>query len=417
MDFKAGNQQLIRDINIHKILNELRKNDEMARIELAKKLKLGKSTVSGLVNLLIGSGCVQENGPKQTALGRKPTSLRLNADWQHVLALHLDTDVIHVGVVNLKCEVIQHRKFQYSLAGSTWEETLQSLEDLTRKVCDEAGLNWEQDILGVSLAMPGVIDVGTGVSVSRLQRWTEFPVRNWLSERFGKKVVVENDANALVLAEKMQSVGASQDDMAAVLVGEGIGVGIVSNGAMVRGVARGAGQLGHMKVETHGPKCHCGQVGCLETFISRQALKRMYHERIADAAKISADTGEEIDERTIVAAARSGVREAEAVLRMFSTYLGRALSTIVNLLNPAQIVLAGPMFEEDSDFVVDAIWEVVRANVAPVLSARLTIRTIGDGDEAFLIGTASLILEEAFAVPVFKAKGPHSISISEFIVL
>ncbi len=401
-ELQSGNQQMIRDINVSNVLNVLRVQDAVSRVELSHALGLGKSTITVIINALMSCGAVEEMGAQQSSIGRKPRSLRMNSNWKYVIAVRLDISQVHVGIINLKGQIIYDKKIAKPLRGYSWEDILRELVPLVRTICLDAKIDWEHDVLGVALALPGVINTST-VSISRLSKWPEFPIASWLSETLGKAVAVENDANALCLGERMKYTPANLDDMLVMLVEDGIGAGIIANGMMVKGGSLGAGQIGHMKVSDDGMLCSCGQTGCLETFVSNSAVKTNFVARLSPEAaeEIAGKIGtplDQIDAQIIARLAMQGVPEALGVMDEVGFYMGRAITTVVNILNPAGIVIGGPLFEEAEHLMLERVWKMIRAETAPVLWSNLQLRVLRDKTKTMLIGVASQILDRAFRV-------------------
>ncbi len=402
-ELQSGNQQLMRDINVSNVLNVLRVKDTVSRVELAQALGLGKSTITVIVHALMGCGAVEELGIQQSSMGRKPRLLRMNPNWKYVISVRLDVSQIHMGIVNLKGHIVYNRKIVRPLRGRSWDDILRELVLLIRTLCIDAKIDWDQDVLGLALALPGVINSFTGVSVSRLSNWLEFPIASWLTEALGKGVVVENDANALCLGERMKCTLTDLDDMLVMLVEDGIGAGIIANGMMVRGGSLGAGQIGHMKVSDRGGLCSCGQTGCLETFVSNSAVKDNFLSRLSPnvAEEVGTKIGKPLDQldvRTIARLAKEGVPDALRVMDEVGFYIGRTVTTVVNILNPARVVIGGPLFEEAEHMMLERIWQLIRDETAPVLWNNLQLRVLRDKTETMLLGAASQILDEPFRV-------------------
>lgn len=423
MDVRSGNQQFVKSMNLNKILREFRTSGVLSRVDLSRRLKLGKSTITGLVGSLIESGCVQEVGQKETGVGRNPMFLRLNPSWKHVIAMHLDTHILHMGIINLMGELVYEYRYDRSAKIGTWHHLFHYMNRVARTACSAQGLNWERDILGIAVAFPGIIDTPEGMTFSRLQKGQHSQIHKKLSAVFGKKVIVENDVRALALGAKQSAGDAS--DMVMVLVSEGVGAGIVTNGQLVRGGARGAGQIGHIKVADEGPKCHCGRVGCLESFIANDMILATFqneYEANSDLQKqvgklLDLHTAERVTVRQIGFLAKQQVPEAVKIVNMVSYRISRAIHGMVQLLNPSQILLGGPLFDEAGDIMINQIWNYIEETTQSLLYSDLSIQKMHDIDKLFLLGVGSLVLEEAFAIPLYKESGDYPISIADVLSL
>lgn len=400
---QSGNQQLIRYLNASNVLSMIRESDTVSRVGLAKSLGMGKSTITVIVNSLTQCGVISELGPEPTAIGRKPRSLRLNANWRYVVSIRVDVTLIHIAMINLQGDVVNRRITNHPLPDNSWDVMLTELERLVRNFCADVAINLQSDVLGVALAVPGVVNPETGVVVSRLRHGTAFPVGKWLEMALDKGVIVENDANALCLGERWKSRAVKNDDMLVLVVEDGIGAGIISNGKLVRGGSLGAGQIGHMKVADQGQRCSCGQIGCLESFVSNAALVDNFVSRLTseEAKLVIEDLGPlaNISVNGIVRLGNQGFLPAVHIMNDAALYIGRAITTIINILNPIQVIVGGPLFEGNENSVINRVWEIIQKETSPVLWQTLSLRVLEHTDETFLLGAASKILESAFGVP------------------
>ena len=203
----------------------------------------------------------------------------------------------------------------------------------------------------IVVASAGGIDTGRGVVVTpspHLPDWKEVPIAAMFKNRFGIDAYVLNDASAAALGEHRYGVGRGVKHLVLLTLGTGIGGGIIINGELYLGAVGGAGELGHMTVEAHGPKCGCGNTGCLEMLVSGSAIERNTMERLRRGeASILTDMLEMGDTKIsmpeIAAAARSGDKLAQDVIARAAFYLGVGFVNIINVFNPELIIYGGGM--------------------------------------------------------------------------
>ncbi len=207
------------------------------------------------------------------------------------------------------------------------------LEDFIRAEIDRAAAA-RLPLLGVGIAVPGVVDPETGtLRMSVRLGWTGMPLAARMREKLGLPVFVDNDISAVTAAERLYGRGADSADFLLVAIGEGIGLGMVLDGAPYRGAVGAAGELGHVPVLPDGPVCSCGNRGCLETQVSTEALLRRARER--GIVPPDGDLG------ALLAAADHGTSSALALLGQAGELLGRALAGAVNLLGVRALVIIG----------------------------------------------------------------------------
>ncbi|GAA1225664.1 ROK family protein [Rhodoglobus aureus] len=192
----------------------------------------------------------------------------------------------------------------------------------------------EAPLLGIGVGVPGSVDSqAAGVVSSTQLKWNNVPIGATLRRELGLPVLVENNVNALAMAERLYGLGRRHLNFLAVTIGTGVGAAIVVDGGIVRGFGGGAGEIGHVPVREQGPLCSCGNSGCLETFVSESALVETARERgiIARGAGIAA----------LRDAADQGNSEAIAVFGEAGHLLGRVIAGLVHVLDPEIVILLG----------------------------------------------------------------------------
>jgi predicted NBD/HSP70 family sugar kinase len=242
-------------------------------------------------------------------------------------------------------------------------------------------------ILGVGIGISGFVDAEAGVDLySPILGWREVPIRAPLEQRLGLPVYVENDVNALTLAERWYGAGRNFRDFICITVGEGIGAGVVIGGELYRGAAGGAGELGHTTINPDGPRCRCGERGCLEVYASDRFLLH----------QASALGYQGIPE--LITAAQNGDGTARQVFHDMGRALGIGTKNIVNLLNPEAVVLGGERLDA-ADLFLPAFEEEVRRHSFPKEAEELAIVRAELGEDGFLVGAATLVVREFFRLP------------------
>ena len=231
--------------------------------------------------------------------------------------------------------------------------------EIVPKLCATASLTGPPVCIGVSV--PGTVDRHLGtVGLAPNLGWRDAAFGAMLAERATSDVpvVVGNDADLSVLAERRRGAARGCDDVVFLMGRTGVGAGIIVNGAPLRGHDGHAGEIGHNVVDSSGPLCHCGKRGCLETYVGDTALLTL-------AGRRRRGRGDGDDARLVFEAARAGdARSAEAV-RSVASSLGRAIAGLVNTLNPERVLLGGSFAE-----VLDMAREDVRGGAGHVRAGR-----------------------------------------------
>jgi glucokinase len=252
----------------------------------------------------------------------------------------------------------------------------------------------------ITIAAAGGIDTGRGVVVTpspHLPDWKELPLAAMFKKRFGIDTWVLNDASAAALGEHRYGVGRGVKHLVLLTLGTGIGGGIIIDGVLYLGAVGGAGELGHMTVEAHGPKCGCGNTGCLEMLVSGSAIERNTLERLRRGEKSSLSdivktNNNKISMPDIAAAARSGDKLAQDVIAQAAFYLGVGFVNIINIFNPELIVYGGGMAELGEMLIVPG--RKMAAELPFSLNAR-AVRIVQAqlGNEAGIYGAAAFGLD------------------------
>lgn len=343
------------------ILRALHHGGPASRADLAKLVGLTPATVSAVIKELLDTGLVDELGRTSGSVGKPATMVGIEPDARHILTVSLSEPDQFVGaLVNLAGKVVLRRT--YERADRTGAEAL----ELVAAVCQDLISDAERPLLGVGVASPGIVDhTGTVLRAARLD-WHRLAVADELAARTGLEVYVVNDANASALAELTFGVAHSSDFMM-VRVDQGVGVGLVLDGALYRGSRSASGEIGHVVVDPDGSLCTCGKRGCLETEISAPLLGR----RLGDA---------------------DGVGEID-VLRRAGERLGIALATVLSALDVGDVILSGPEPVVTETFRQAAI-DAVAARTMPEISDELTLRASSFGDDDVVLGAAALVLDQ-----------------------
>ena len=361
VEAKAG-QQDTRSTNRRLVLQALLRSNGLSRADLVRMTGLAPATVSALVADLLDEGLAEELGRGPAKVGKPSQLVGLNARSRNIVCVDLsDSSVLRAAVIDLAGEII-HR-IEHPFHGVTGERALAMTEEAIAEAISAAPTR----LLGIGIGTPGVVTPdGTVVEASNF-RWLGLDVAQRLNDRFGHAVRISNDANAAALAEF--SYGSISHNLMVIKIGSGVGSGIVLNGQQYYGEGFAAGEIGHITVEDDGPRCSCGNRGCLETLVSAPRL----------AAAIAA--GE--DPHQVVADA--GRR------------LGLALAGAVSVLDIHDIVVSGyeiPLPDE----LCRAALASLRARTLPGLGRSVNLRPSNLGADLVLLGVSVLVLSQELGV-------------------
>jgi glucokinase len=246
------------------------------------------------------------------------------------------------------------------------------------------------NLMGVGIGVPGIIDKRTGMlrESPNLPGWDDYPVRDTIERKLQTPIFLENDANAAALGESWLGAAKGMDDMCMITLGTGVGGGIVIRGRVWHGMTGMAGELGHITIDPGGPRCNCGNHGCLEVFASATAVMRMAREAIAtgnaDKLKRTASDDAEFSARSIFNLALQGDEPARNIFRKVGWALGIAMADLVNLLNFHMYVIGGGVSAAWDAYAPSMFEEVFRRCMVYAATAPEEIRGPMSGASASL---------------------------------
>jgi glucokinase-like ROK family protein len=278
---------------------------------------------------------------------------------------------------------------------------LARVRTLMRELLTQAGLT-AKDVLGVGIGVPGPVNFAIGqlVSPPLMPAWDSFSIRDYLREEYAAPVFVDNDVNLMALGE-LWRLRRSLSNFLVIKVGTGIGCGIVCHGEVYRGAAGSAGDVGHICVDQEGPRCHCGNVGCVEAMAAGPAITRMAVEaaNAGESAALAACLREKgrIEATDVGEASRAGDAAANGIIQRAGNLIGQMLASVVNFFNPSHVFIGGGITGIGPLFLAAVRQSVYQRSLA--LSTRhLEIQYTPLGMQGGVIGAGVLALHETLKV-------------------
>ncbi|WP_436848701.1 ROK family transcriptional regulator [Streptomyces asoensis] len=252
--------------------------DGISRLELAERTGLTPQAVSKITARLREEGLVAEAGRRASTGGKPRTVLRLVPEAGHAVGVHLDRDELRVVLADLDGRAVAEHRVALSL-GAGAGTVLGAVVRRVTQVVEDHGV--ASTLLGAGVALPGPLDHVRGVlhRVTGFPEWDGFALRDALAARLGVPVVVDKDTNAAALG---LAVGGERGSFACLHLGTGLGAGLVIGGTVHRGTRTGAGEFGHQVIQLDGPRCPCGNRGCVEAL----CLAAMGRGDVAEAARV-----------------------------------------------------------------------------------------------------------------------------------
>ena len=377
----------IRDINKQIVLNYVRARSPISRAEIARETSLQRSTVSAIVDDLHAEGLIEETGTGDSTGGRKPTLLKLRTGKPVAIGVDVTPSVTTVVLADLAGSILEKEEFPTS------SDIRYMDKQILAKVKGYVDAYPDSD-LEVGVSIPGIADQTSGeILYVPYFQWSNWDIGRQITEQTGAKVVIENDANAVALAELWfgnDEIKRTRNFIM-VFVAEGIGTGIIIDGQVYRGENGAAGEFGHMFVGYDAPvDCSCGRRDCWEAHASEKALIYRYQHSNGNGSSSSLMSIEHL-----IGLANNGEQRAIDQLKLNAKYLGIGISNLLIGFSPQAIVVSGSITKA-WDLIKDEIQQAGQRSIRQeVRMAEIMPSSLGD--KPSILGTISLVLARKFA--------------------
>ena len=315
-----------------------------------------------------------------------------------VLAIDLGGTKVLTAIISNQGQVMAKERC-LTLADEGPEAVINRILSAIDHLLSQRKINLSQ-LDSISIAAAGAMDFEKGlITLSpHLPRWHDVPLRDIVKEKYKVNTFLINEASAAALGEHYFGAGRGINNLILLTVGTGIGGGIIINGKLYSGASGSAGEIGHMTIDDNGPRCSCGNTGCLETLVSgtavtKEAIKRIRQGERSSIAEIVGGKVENITAEKVSLAAQDGDSLALEVILKAATYLGVGLVNLVNIFNPEMIIIGGGMAKM-GDLLLNPARQVVRERAFQLPAQAVQIVPAQLGDDAGVIGAAVFAFQQ-----------------------
>ncbi|MFJ8361803.1 ROK family protein [Streptomyces sp. NPDC093984] len=377
-------------VSAGELLQLIRSGRANTRADLQRATGLSRSTVGQRLDLLNSAGWLQHTTGTSTG-GRPSHTIVFDPTHASVIAVDLETRHARAAVLDLAGTILTEHTGPLDITEGP-DFALDHVATWFPDLITAAGIDQTQ-VCGIGLSVPGPVEWESGrvIEPPIMPGWDRYPIRERLQKAFAQHVgasmeegpvpvFVDNDANLMALAEHQ----ANHRDCSAFLlvkVSTGIGAGVVIGNSVYRGIDGGAGDIGHIRLhDRFDALCMCGSHGCLAAVASGRALAREL-----SGLGLQATSGSDV--RRLLA---EGHPDAVRLARQAGRRAGEVLVTVVTLLNPGVLMLAGDL--SGAPFMT-GVRELLYQRAMPRTTANLQIVTSRLGDHAGLIGAAAMVVE------------------------
>jgi len=397
IDRERGSLKLMKKINKSIILDTIRIYDSISRAEISQKTNLSPTTVSTLTEDLIKEEYIKEIGEGKSRGGRRPILLKFNSNAHFIMGVKLDAKRITLALTNLKLSIINKARKTIKNTDENW--VTRQIIDLVRRIARESSVQLEK-IIGIGVGTIGMVDTEKGIVEEAINiGWENIPLRDLIKEELDNiPVYIDNVANLAALGEKQVGIAKKAKNLVYIHLGGGIGAGIILNGEIYEGSNGSAGEIGHTTVEPNGPRCKCGNRGCLENFasgraIASRAISGLLAGRKTLINEITEGSIDKVTAEVVAEAAKEGDEFALEIWRETAEYLGIAIANLINVYNPEMIIIGGGVAQA-GNFLFEPLKRVVEERALPRATKIVKIVPSELQDDASLIGAAALAMEK-----------------------
>lgn len=372
----TADQALVKKMNKALILEQIIENAPVSRAKLSEITGLNKATVSSQVSSLLQKDIIYETGHGESSGGRRPVMLKFNRKAGYAVGVDIGTNYVIVVLTDLEGHLIE--QFERTLDEEDIQATEEALIELTGLAVDKIPPS-PYGLTGIGVCVPGLVSNERHVVFTPNKPIHLIPLKEKLEEKFGVPILIENEANAGAVGEKEYGEAGQLEHAVFVSINTGIGLGILMNGKLFRGVQGYSGEAGHMSIHFDGPLCRCGNRGCWELYASEKAVFSHYAE----------NSGAPLYE-TVKELADRGDPDMMETFERFGFHIGIGLLNILKTLNPDTVILRNTIVES-YPIIVDAIKKTIASRSAAEALSNYHLKISSLGRTASALGMSSLV--------------------------
>ncbi|MHB8645437.1 MAG: ROK family protein [Thermomicrobiales bacterium] len=401
--YHGANHRIVKQRNRAMIFQAIRALGPVARADLARRTGLNAATITNIVDELLAAELVHETGQGLSRIGRKPISLEVNPSARLTVGIDLARAAITGGIVDLSGTIVD----SINEPAGPWlssEIIFSTVEGVIERLLRRLTSAERAAVVGIGIGAPGPLSIRSGrfLGPPSFGMWDDLALQAAVEERFHLPTRVDNNGNTSALAELWFGAGQGVENFVLLNLGTGVGAGLVLDGDLYRGDHDLAGELGHLSINADGPRCACGNYGCLEMYVSVPRVLAAVHAALAtgepSALRAMRDAHGNVSTALLIAAARSGDPLAVRVFADTAHALAAGIASIIHAFDP-QMILIGRELAQAGEVLLAPVRAEVQRRVFPALQESVCIEVAALPD-APVIGAATLALREFFHAPL-----------------
>ena len=397
----GSNHQSTKIQNRALVLKIICTGTNVSRIDISRQTGLSKMSITNIVSELSKVGLIvdraeQANPAMNGSIGRKPVFLAPDTDNHIALGLYISRDYVIATLSNLKCEILDEKRCILA-----FEESETSFDDKIKTLIHSilnTSVATGKKMIGIGVASIGPLDIRNGVILEppNFHTLKSIPINQLLEKEFGYAVYVDNDMNASALAEKLYGKATDVSNFAYVGVTNGIGAGIITDNVLFAGDMGFSGEIGHTTINYEGPRCACGNTGCLELYASIPEIVSQARNSIALGMDSMLAELEIIEWKDIVKYAEAGDKLALNLIDRLCLYISIGLVNLINMFDP-QIIYLGHDIALAGSLVTERLQTYLTDKTISSRYKSIPIEISAFGEKAPIIGSVAIVLDKLFS--------------------
>ncbi|MBL4280189.1 ROK family protein [Vibrio fluvialis] len=363
---QPGHIDHIKQVNAGRVYKLIDQKGPISRIDLSKESELAPASITKITRELIEAHLIHETTVQEAiSRGRPAVGLQTNNKGWQFLSMRLGRGYLTIALHELGGDVLIDTKIDIHEIDQddVLERLLFEIDEFFQTYAAQL-----DRVTSIAITLPGLVNSDQGIVL----QMPHYNVANLalgpeIYKATGLPVFVANDTRAWALAEKLFGHSQDVDNSVLISIHHGLGAGIILDGRVLQGRHGNIGELGHIQIDPNGKRCHCGNIGCLETVASSQAIREQVAERLAagEASSLSEKAHEDITIEDICAAAAEGDPLAVDVVETLGRYLGSAIAIVINLFNPEKVLIGG-VINQAKNVLYPAIQRCIEEQSLPV---------------------------------------------------
>jgi len=393
-----NSRQRAQALSQYTILDTIRMHKEISRIQIAEITGQSRASVTNITADLIKKNLIYEKDSKEAATpGRRRVELAINPDAAYVAGIKLSSSRISCAVTDLQANVRSSVVVPVQFDKRPLSYVADIIEDAVRGCASKANLTMDK-IFGIGVGVPGLLKSETGVYVwNPLYRTGETTLSDLISKRLSINTYIENDSNALTLAHLWYGKGAHSSNFLVITIEEGIGMGIIIDRRLYRGIHGIASEFGHMVVSPGGELCRCGKRGCIEAYTNETAILSAAEKSLRSGNWCHENKGE-LSLDALIELARGGNKPLTSIFAKAGSVMGLGIAALIQIFNPEKIIFSGDGVKS-GDLFFEPMKKAIAEHSSEEMINPVQIIVEKWKDSDWALGAATTALKEFYKYP------------------